>query len=56
MSTLVGGDSNGMGIFLDSAVDDLIDRPVVAQVDDLNSGILEHPSHDVDGDIMPIEK
>jgi hypothetical protein len=56
MSALIGGNADSVSIFLYGTVDDLIDRPVVAQVDDLNARILEHPSHDIDGDIMPIEK
>ena len=56
VSPLVGGDSNALGIFVDGRVDDFLDRSVVAEVDDLGTGRLQYPSHDVDGRVVPIKQ
>jgi hypothetical protein len=56
VSTLIRGDANGMRIFLDGTIHNLIHRPVMPQVDNFCPGILEHPAHDVDGHIMTVKK
>ena len=46
----------GLRIFLLGTVDDLLHRPVMAQVDHLGAGGLDDAAHDIDGSIMAVEK
>ena len=56
VAALIRGDRNGVCILLKRRLDDLIDRPVVAEVDHLDSLRLEDATHDVDGGVMPVEQ
>ena len=56
VAALVGGDGHGVGVFLDGAANDLVDGPVVAEVDDLGPGGLDDAAHDVDGCVVAIEQ
>ena len=37
VATLVGADGDGGGVLLDGGLHDVVDRPVVAEVDDLGA-------------------
>ena len=56
VAALVGRDRDAVGVLLDRAVDDLLDRPVVAQVDDLAAGCLQDAPHDVDRRVVAVEE
>ncbi len=56
VAALVGRDRDAVRVLLDRAVDDLLDRPVVAQVDDLASGCLQDAPHDVDRRVVAVEE
>jgi hypothetical protein len=43
-------------ILLDRAIDDLVHRAVVPQVDDLAAGRLQDPPHDVDRRVVAVEQ
>jgi hypothetical protein len=53
---LVARDGHPLRVLLDGGVHDLLDRAVVAQMDDLRPGVLDDPAHDVDGRIVPVEQ
>jgi len=54
--TLVGRDGDAVRVFLQRAADDLVDRPVVAQVDDFAARRLEDAPHDVDRRVVAVEQ
>ena len=56
MAALVGTDGDALDILLQDRLDHLQHRPVVAQVDHLGPGMLQHAPHDVDGHIMPVKQ
>ena len=56
VAALVGRDGDAVRVFLDRAVDDLLDRPVVAQMDDLAAGRLQDAPHDVDRRVVAVEQ
>ena len=56
VASLVGGHGNGLGVFLNGAVHHVIDRAVMAEVDDLASRALQDAPHDVDGGIVAVEE
>jgi len=56
VAALVGGDRDALGVLLDGGVDDLFDRAVVAEVDDLGAVRLQDAAHDVDGGIVTVEE
>jgi hypothetical protein len=56
VATLVGGDGDRLGILLDGGIDDLGDRAVVAEVDDLGAVGLKDPAHDVDRRVVAVEQ
>ena len=53
---LVRRDRDAVRVLLDRAVDDLVDRAVVAEVDHLATGGLEDPPHDVDRRVVAVEQ
>jgi hypothetical protein len=53
---LVRGDGDAVRVFLQRAVDDLLDRAVVAEVDHLASAALQDPAHDVDRRVVAVEE
>jgi hypothetical protein len=56
MTALVAGDGDALGVFLDSGVDDLLHRAVVAQMDHFHAGALQNAPEDIDGGVMPVKK
>ena len=56
VAALVGRDRDAVRVLLDRAVDDLLDRAVVAEMDDLAPGRLQDPPHDVDRRIVTVEQ
>ena len=56
MPALVGGDGHTLHVLLQCGVDDLLHRAVVAQMNDLGPGSLQHPAHDIDRCIMTVEQ
>ena len=56
MPPLVGGDGNGLSVFLHGTVYNFGGRTVVTQVDDFSSAFLEDTAHNVDGRIVAVKK
>ena len=56
VATLVGADGDALHVLLDRRVDDLLDRAVVPEVDDLGALRLHDPPHDVDRRVVPVEE
>ena len=56
VAALVGGDRDALGVLLDGGVDDLLDRAVVAEVDDLGAVRLQDAAHDVDRRVVAVEQ
>ena len=56
MPALVGTNCNPLDILLEGRGDDLLDRAVVAKMDNLGSTALQNSPHDVDGCIVSIKK
>ena len=56
VTTLVRRDRDAVRVFLDRAVDDLLHRPVVAEVDHLAAGRLQDAPHDVDRRVVAVEQ
>ena len=56
MAALVRRDRDALHVLLDRAVDDLGDRAVVAEVDDLGARRLHDAAHDVDGGVVAVEE
>src|SRR5207253_2288619 len=53
---LIRRDRDGVRVLLDRRFDDLVDRAVVAEVDDLGAVRLEDAAHDVDRGIVAVEQ
>ena len=56
VTTLVGADRHALRVFLDYRIDDLANRPVMAQVHHLGTLRLQDAPHDVDRSVMPVEQ
>jgi hypothetical protein len=56
VSSLVGGDGDALGIFLDGTFYDFCCRAVMAQVDYFGAFGLHDATHDINSGIVPIEK
>jgi hypothetical protein len=56
VAALVGADGNGLDVLVDRGPHDVVDRAVVAQVDDLDALGLEDAPHDVDGGVVAVEQ
>ena len=56
MTPLVGGDGNGLSVFLHGTVHNFGGRTVVPQVDYFGSAFLEDTAHNVDGRIVAVKK
>ena len=56
VATLIGGHGNGLGIFLNGAIDHFFNRAVVAKVYHFAAGGLNDAAHDVDSGIVTVEK
>jgi hypothetical protein len=53
---LVRADGHALDVLLDGGADDLADRAVVAEVDDLGTLRLQDAAHDVDRGVVPVEQ
>ena len=56
VAALVRRDRDAVRVFLQRAVDDLLDRAVVAEVDHLAAGRLQDAAHDVDRRVVAVEQ
>ena len=56
MAALVAADRDALHILLQRRRHHLIDRAVVAEVDDLRAHALQDAPHDVDGGVVAIEQ
>ena len=56
MAALVRADGNALHIFLQSGSHHLVDRAVVAQMDDLGAHALEDAAHDIDGRVVAVKQ
>ena len=56
VAALVRRDRDPVGVFLQRAVDDLLDRAVVTQVDHFAAGRLQDAAHDVDRGVVTVEQ
>ena len=56
VAALVGADGHGLNVFGHHGGGHLVDRTVVAEVDDLGPLTLEEPAHDVDGRVVAVEE
>jgi hypothetical protein len=56
MAALVGADGHGLHVLVHRGAHDLVNRPVVPQVDDLGTLALQDPPHDVDRGVVAVEQ
>ena len=56
VAALVGADRHGLHVLLHRSPHDLVDRPVVPEVDHLGALALEDPPHDVDRGVVAVEQ
>ncbi len=56
VAALVGGQGDGVCVFLDGTIHDVLGRTVVAKVDDLRTGGLHQTPNDVDGSVVAVEQ
>ena len=56
VAALVGADRDALHVLVDRRVDDLLDGPVVAEVDDLGALRLQDAAHDVDRGVVAVEQ
>ena len=56
VAALVRADGDALHVLLHGGRDDLVDRAIVTQVDDLGALALEDPPHDVDRGVVPVEQ
>ena len=56
VAALVGADGHPLDVLVDGGPDHLVDRAVVAEVDDLGPLGLEEAPHDVDGGVVAVEQ
>ena len=56
VAALVGADGHALDVLVDRGPDHLVDRAVVAEVDDLGPLGLQEPAHDVDGGVVAVEE
>ncbi len=56
MAALITRNRYALNILLNGSINNLLDRPVMAYMDDFNTRVLKYPSHDVDGCVMTIKK
>ena len=54
--TLIGGNGDGVGVFLDGCAHDVQHAAVVAEVDDFRALRLDQAAHDVDGGVMAVKQ
>ena len=56
VTALVGGNGDALHIFLQSGIDNLLHRAVMAKVNHLGAGRLHDPPHDIDRGIMAVKQ
>jgi hypothetical protein len=56
VSALVARQRDAVGVFLQRGTHDVLDRTVVAQVDDFRALRLDQPAHDVDRGVVAVEQ
>ena len=56
VTTLVGGQRDGIGIFLQGRADDFLDGAVVAEMDHFGTLRLDQAAHDVDSGVVSIKQ
>ena len=56
MPSLIRGDGDGVGIFLDRGIDHFFNTAVMPQVNYLNACGLYDSSHDIDSRIVPVKQ
>ncbi len=56
MTALITGYADSLCIFGDGGIDDFLNGSVMAEVNNFHTGVLQNPSHDVDGCIMTVKK
>jgi hypothetical protein len=56
MTALVGADRYAVCIFLDGSPHNVINTPIVTEVDDFHALGLDQPPHDVDCRVVAVEK
>src|SRR5690606_21088751 len=56
VAALVAGQGDGVGVFLQGGADDVLDRAVVAEVDDFGALRLDQAPHDVDRGVVAVEQ
>ena len=56
VSALIAGHGDALDILLDGCIDQFLNRSVVGQMDDLDSGILQDPPHDVGRHVVTVKK
>jgi hypothetical protein len=56
VTTLVGTDGYTVRVFLDGSSHDIVDTPVVAEMDDFRPLRLDQSTHNVDRRVMAIEQ
>ena len=56
MAALVGADRDGVGVLLDRGRHHVVDRAVMAEMDDLGARRLEDAAHDVDRGVVAVEQ
>ena len=56
MPSLVRGDGDALGVFLDGGFHDFLHGAVVSQVDDLGARALQDAAHDIDRGVVPVEQ
>jgi len=56
MPALIGANSNGIGVFLNGRLDNLLHRSIVREVYDLGAACLQNPAHNIDRRVVAVEK
>ena len=56
MSPLIGGHRNGLSIFLNGTIYNLLHRTVMSQVNNFTTRGLDNPSHNIDSGIVAIKE
>ena len=56
MAALVGADCDALSVLLQRGIDDLRHRTVMPQMDNLGTGCLQDPAHDIDRGIVSVEQ
>ena len=55
VSALVTGNGNALRVFFNSGFYNFLDAPVMSQMNDLGSLLLQDPTHDINSRIVPVK-